>query len=603
MLFPKDTMTRELKDLSGIWRFKPDPANKGREEEWFKAPLPDTIPMPVPASYNDITQDAALRDHIGDVWYEQIFIVPRSWSGSRIMLWVGSACHHAVVWVNGVEAAKHKGGFLPFEADISDAVMYGAENRVTIVVNNVLDWQTLPPGRIKTFDDEKHPEGYRVQEYFHDFFNYAGLHRPVKLYRTSALYIKDITITADVQDGTGIVHYEVEGSLPEAEVRVRLLDEDGLEVAAGKGISGELHVEKARLWRPLQAYLYTFHAELMGPDGIAADHYQLQTGIRTVKVEGTRFLINGEPFYFKGFGKHEDSDIRGKGLDQAVNVKDMNLLRWMNANSFRTSHYPYAEELLDLADREGIVVIGEVPAVGFTFFNYNEKVYTPDKANDETLAHHLEVLTDLIARDKNHPSVVMWSLANEAANFQEEAVPYFRRLADTARRLDPHRPITIVQWPLPDKCKVSQFFDVICVNRYYSWYQDPGALELVEQQVEWELKGWFRRFGKPVIMSEYGADAIAGFHQDPPVMFTEEYQRELLIRYHHVFDRLDFVIGEHVWAFADFATKQGITRVGGNRKGVFTRQRQPKAAAHMLRSRWGEMGDYPEKSAGEPKEE
>lgn len=595
MLFPKDTLTREIKDLSGIWCFKPDPDNRGREENWQAQPLRDTILMPVPASYNDITQDAALRDHIGDVWYEQTFIVPRSWSGERIMLWVGSACHHAVVWVNGVEVAAHKGGFLPFEAEITEKVLPGQENRVTIVVNNVLDWQTLPPGRIRTFEDEKHPEGYRVQEYFHDFFNYAGLHRPVKLYRTATAYISDITVIPDVQGQTGIISYSVEVSAAEGGGRVRLLDEEGVEVAAGTGCSGTLRVENAKLWRPLKAYLYTLHVELVDADGQVTDHYPLQTGIRTVKVEGTRFLINGEPFYFKGFGKHEDSDIRGKGLDHAVNVKDFNLLRWINANSFRTSHYPYAEELLELADREGIVVIGEVPAVGFTFFNYKDKVYTPDQANDETLAHHQEVLCDLIARDKNHPSVVMWSLANEAATFQDEAVPYFRQLADTARRLNPQRPITIVQWPLPDKCKVAQFFDVICVNRYYSWYQDPGALELVEHQVEWELTNWYRRFGKPVIMTEYGADAIAGFHQDPPVMFTEEYQQELLTRYHNVFDRLDFVIGEHVWAFADFATKQGITRINGNKKGVFTRQRQPKAAARMSCSRWGEMGEYPGK--------
>lgn len=602
MLFPKDTITREIKNLSGIWRFKPDPGNKGREEQWFQEPLQDTISMPVPASYNDITQDVALRDHIGDVWYEQSFIIPRSWSGDRIVLWVGSACHHAIVWVNGLEVAAHKGGFLPFEADITNHVIPGKENRVTIVVNNVLNWQTLPPGRIKTFNDEKHPEGYKVQEYFHDFFNYAGLHRPVKLYRTSELYIHDITTTTDFQDRIGILHYSVECSRIEGEIRVRLLDEEGKEVSVAEGRSGALHVENAQPWKPMQAYLYTLHVELYSPHGEMVDHYQLQIGIRTIKVEGTRFLINGEPFYFKGFGKHEDSDIRGKGLDQAINVKDMNLLRWINANSFRTSHYPYAEELLDLADREGIVVIGEVPAVGFTFFNYNDRVYTPDKANDETLAHHLEVLTALIARDKNHPSVVMWSLANEAANFEDESVPYFSRLADTARRLDPHRPITIVQWPLPDKCKVSQFFDVICVNRYYSWYQDPGALELVEHQVKWELEGWFLNFGKPIIMSEYGAEAISGFHQDPPVMFTEEYQEELLNRYHRVFDRLDFVIGEHVWAFADFATKQGITRVGGNKKGVFTRQRQPKAAAHMLRSRWGNMYEYPAKAVDDPKE-
>lgn len=114
------------------------------------------------------------------------------------------------------------------------------------------------------------------------------------------------------------------------------------------------------------------------------------------------------------------------------------------------------------------------------------------------------------------------------------------------------------------------------MNRYYSWYQDPGALELVEHQVEWELMNWYRNFGKPVIMTEYGADAIAGFHQDPPVMFTEEYQEELLTRYHNVFDRLNFVIGEHVWAFADFATKQGITRINGNKKACSPASASPK---------------------------
>lgn len=593
MLFPKDTQTREVKDLSGVWRFKADRLNEGRERKWYEAPLQDTVPMPVPASYNDITQDAAVRDHIGDVWYEHTFTVPRSWSGDRIVLRVGSACHHAVVWVNGREAAAHKGGFLPFEADLSELVVCGGENRVTIVVNNVLTWQTLPPGRIKVFDDPKHPEGYRIQEYFHDFYNYAGLHRPVKLYRTPTVYIRDVTVTTDLEEDTGLVGYKVDVNGAGADVRVRLVDEEGRVAASGSGAQGVLRVEKARLWKPLQAYLYTLHVELEGQDGEPVDHYMLDVGIRTVKVEGDRFLINGEPFYFKGFGKHEDSDIRGKGLDHAINVKDFNLLKWLNANSFRTSHYPYAEEILDLADREGIVVIGEAPAVGFTFFNYNDKVYAPDKANEETLAHHLDVLNEMIARDKNRPSIVMWSVANEAATFQEEAVPYFKEVSDTARRLDPTRPVTIVQWSLPDKCKVAQFFDVICVNRYYSWYADPGCLDLVEHQVEWELTGWHRGFNKPVIMSEYGADAIAGFHQDPPVMFTEEYQCEMLERYHKVFDRLDFVIGEHVWAFADFATKQGTTRINGNKKGVFTRQRQPKAAAHMLRKRWEQSAIHP----------
>ena len=158
------------------------------------------------------------------------------------------------------------------------------------------------------------------------------------------------------------------------------------------------------------------------------------------------------------------------------------------------------------------------------------------------------------------------------------------------RRLDSERPVTIVQSGFPEDCRVAQFFDVVCVNRYYSWYSDPGHLELIELQLERELRGWYERFRQPVILSEYGADAIAGFYQDPPVMFSEDYQREFLKHCHNVLDRLDFIVGEHVWNFADFATKQGTTRVMGNRKGVFTRQRQPKAAAHLLRERWTSPG-------------
>ena len=180
----------------------------------------------------------------------------------------------------------------------------------------------------------------------------------------------------------------------------------------------------------------------------------------------------------------------------------------------------------------------------------------------------------------------MWCLANEAATHEDGAADYFRPVVDEARKADSTRPVTLVESALAGGCKVAGMFDVICVNRYYSWYYDPGHLDLIESQLAHELTDWHETFGKPVMMTEYGADAIAGFHQDPPVMFTEEYQCEMLRHYHNVFDRLGFLIGEHVWCFADFATKQGTIRVDGNRKGVFTRQRRPKAAAHLLRERW-----------------
>jgi beta-glucuronidase len=588
MLYPKDTSTRQTKSLDGLWQFKADLNNEGQSKGWHEKPLEDAIAMPVPASYNDLVQDAAIRDHIGDVWYETEMWVPQMWKGSRIVLRFGSAAHQAEVWVNGQKAMEHKGGFLPFEADISGQVRFDEPNRITVRANNILSWQTLPPGEIKTYEDPKHPEGFKIQEYHFDFFNYSGIQRPVVLYSTPAVHIADLAVTTDLKDGRGIVKYEVtaSGADEKSPIQVRLYDEKGVQVASGHSATGELVVEAPELWEPGRGYLYRLTAEITGADGSVTDQYTLSVGIRTVRMEKGRLLVNGKPVYLKGFGKHEDADLRGRGLDHAVNVKDFNLLKWIGANSFRTSHYPYSDELMDLADREGILVIDEVPAVGMNIWGSSTQLFCEERVNQASLDNHLSTIRELIARDKNHPCVIMWSVGNEAATFEDGAVPYFKALAEETRRLDSLRPVTLVQSSFPEDDKVAQFFDVICLNRYYSWYSDAGHLELIPLQLESELRGWHEKYGLSIIVTEYGADAIAGFHQDPPVMFSEEYQCEMINEYHKVFDRLDFVIGEHVWNFADFATKQGVTRIIGNRKGVFTRQRQPKAAAHLFRKRW-----------------
>jgi beta-glucuronidase len=243
---------------------------------------------------------------------------------------------------------------------------------------------------------------------------------------------------------------------------------------------------------------------------------------------------------------------------------------------------------MQLADRAGIVVIDEAPAVGMRSENPAAPTFSEERISSRTLKHHLQVMRELVQRDKNHPCVVMWSVANEPVLNEEKSGAYFSEVIAETRRLDPTRPITLVTGDVvsPEQCYPFQHVDVMCINRYHSWYSDPGHLELIELQVVNELTPWHAHYKKPLIVSEYGADTIAGFHAVPPVMFSEEYQCALLENFHRGFDRLDFVIGEHVWNFADFATKQGITRAVGNKKGVFTRQRQPKAAAHLLRQRW-----------------
>ena len=199
----------------------------------------------------------------------------------------------------------------------------------------------------------------------------------------------------------------------------QLRDEAGELVAEGTGARPSCGSPTPSLWQPGAAYLYDLTVDLVDGDDVV-DRYQLPVGIRTIRIDGHQFLINDEPFYFRGFGMHEDHTVRGKGHDPAEMVHDFALLHWIGANSFRTSHYPYAEEVLDHADRLGIVVIDETAAVGLNlgvgggFFIGGDRVtFSDDTVNDATQDVHRQAIRELVARDKNHPSVVLWCVANE----------------------------------------------------------------------------------------------------------------------------------------------------------------------------------------------
>jgi len=595
MLRHQDSATRDLRPLTGLWRFRPDPDGVGREERWYAGGLAGAIDMPVPASYNDIVPGRELRLHVGDVWYQRTARIPRGWADQRVVLRFDSATHRATVWVNETEVVFHEGGYTPFEADITGLVTPGEEFRITAAVDNRLTWESIPPGMV--VETEHGPR----QKYMHDFFNYAGLHRPVWLASTPTTYVSDVTVVPGV-DGdvtadsvTGTVDYTVEVEGPRADaaqVRVRLLDHSGTEVAQGEGAHCILRIEDVHLWGPGDGYQYDLAIEVVSGDEVV-DSYVQKVGVRTVEVRGHEFLINGKPFYFQGFGMHEDHLARGKGHDDTSMVNDFQILDWIGANSFRTSHYPYAEEVMDYADAHGIVVIDEVGAVGMNgsvaaVLGVNiDKVFSPDTVSEATRETHAQAIRELFARDKNRPSVVLWSIANEPESHTPESEDYFKPLFELARELDPHRPIGFVNvmYSTAETCRLAKYGDVIMINRYYGWYAQSGDLPLAEDALRAELALWAAQ-GKPILMTEYGADTVAGLHSLTGTMWTEEYQTEYLDMHHRVFDEFPELQGEHVWNFADFKTSLGIVRVDGNKKGAFTRDRRPKAAAHLLRRRW-----------------
>jgi beta-glucuronidase len=577
MLYPKMTESRMVFDLNGVWDFcLMDGEAKG-----------EIVPMPVPSSYNDIYTGRGFADHVGNLYYRRKFTVSSRMLEKRLFLRFGSVTHKAEVWLNGTCLGKHSGGFLPFSFEITETAIAG-ENELEVIVNNIVDETTLPAGRMVHQKFPGLPEEIHNLPNF-DFYNYSGIMRPVCLYTAPGSYIEDISIYGKMD---GSFYWDVKAN-GEGTVSVRLLDAAGNEVAAGEGFKGTGQIDQVQLWEPGHPVLYSLEVTLTGSDG-EKDTYTEVFGFREVSIRDCRIHLNGKPVYLKGFGKHEDSPVHGRGFDMAYNVKDIGLLKWIGANSFRTSHYPYCEEMLQLCDREGILVIDEAPAVGLNA-GFTATGLLGGNPNGtwklfKTAEHHRQVLRDMVQRDKNHPCVIIWSVANEPASQEDGAKEYFEPLLNLVRELDEQkRPATLVTYEgsNPVSCKVAEICDLLIINRYRGWYDTEGNLRGAAALLKDELEGFHKRCpDKPIMLGEYGADTIAGFHDINARIFSEEYQVDFLRAYGEVFDSLPYITGEHVWNFADFATAENIKRVGGNKKGVFTRDRSPKMAAHFLKERW-----------------
>ena len=538
MLYPEQNEARLKLSLDGTWAFA---LGSCVEDQFDPAkPLPDAQPIAVPASYNDQNdQTTALRRHYGWAWYQRKVTLPTFCAGQRVVLRFGSVTHTANVWLNGQLIAQHKGGFTPFEADVTALLHPGETVLLTVACDNRVNHSTLPVGNedgqlaffgsdnagIPSVEAAKRAAAPQNRPNF-DFFNYAGIHRPVWLYTTPKEYIEDVTVVPAV-DGTVQYAVKTTGSAP---VHVTVLDADGKAVASAEGAEGTITIPEVHLWepRPGTPYLYTLHITC------GADVYDQTFGVRSIEVRGTQVLLNGKPLYFKGFCKHEDFTAHGRGFDPVLNVKDVNLIHWANANAVRTSHYPYAEEFYDLCDREGILVMDETPAVGIG----GGAAVNPYK--EYPLAeHHRQVLAEMIHRDKNHPCVVLWSLGNEPdlEHFPQDAYDYWHPLYELAHQLDPqNRPVTLVCCQNDyTKDITTRTMDIVCINRYYGWYNLSGDMDAACYGLNQELDFWAEQH-KPVMMSEYGADTVAGLHTAGAEMFSEEFQVEFYRRLDAEFD-------------------------------------------------------------------
>lgn len=566
MLRPQHNGIRNVYDLSGIWELEV----KGRKR-----------PIAVPASWNEQYQDLCYEE--GPVVYKKSFYVPADFRGKKIRIYFGAVNTDCIVYVNGNKVAENHIGYLPFEADITDFTRFGEENILEVKVENHLKTGSFPAGKTPPKDLLiGSPDSFPATNF--DFFPYGGIIRNVNLEVCNLEKITDVSVdtsTSKPEKRLGIVKLNVKvsessiGKILEIELASKKKE---IEIVKDS-IDTEFKIENVRFWRLNAPYLYKLKLKIKDSEKLL-DDYELKIGIRTIEWDEKKLYLNKEPIFLKGFGKHEEFPILGQGTFYPMMIKDFSLLKWIGANSFRTSHYPYSEEWLDLADELGILVIDEAPHVGVTRYHYNPET--------EKLA--VDNVKRMIERDKNHPSVIMWSVANEPESNHPDAESFFKALYETAKQLDKTRPITLVSClDQPDartRDVALKYFDIVSINRYYGWYIFQGRIDEGLKALDKDVEELYQRHKKPVVVTEFGADAISGYHYDPPQMFSEEYQAELVEKTIKLLREKDFIVGIHVWAFADFKTPQNIRRPIYNHKGVFTRTREPKLTAHVLRKFW-----------------
>lgn len=584
-LFPQQNDCRNTLNISGIWKFKKDSLHVGEKEQWFNG-LKDFRSIAVPGSWNDQFTDS--RDYMDMVWYETESYIPSNWKGQSIFLRVGSAVYATKIWINGIPLGQHEGGHLPFAFEINSSIKWNAKNRITIQVENIMKTNRVPTGNVTQGSFQNFPASN------YDFFPYAGLNRPVWLYSVPAdASIRDVTVKTNFQGSTGVMNVKVEekGSVSKGKVIItgtNTVIETSITFKNGVALAS-IKIPNVRLWSTEDPYLYSVVVTL--GDGAIKDRYALETGVRTIAADDKHILLNGKPIFLKGFGKHEDFPIFGRGSAYPVIVKDFALLKWIGANSFRTSHYPYDEEYYNMADREGILIIDEIPAVGMFFNGDSTEV-------EQRQAQCRRYVEEVYNRDKNHPSVIMWCVANEPSpnaaigsssdDNKSEDLGYkcLSELIQKFKKVDDTR-LTIFVGVMMGPINWLSLSDVICVNRYWGWYTNTGDIKGGANILSKEIDRYHKKFQKPVMVTEFGADTYPGMHTEQPEMYTEELQVQFIKAYLDVADSKDFVTGMHVWNFADFKTSQNLIRFGGyNMKGVFTRDRKPKEAAYYLRSRW-----------------
>ncbi|MDB5230230.1 MAG: beta-glucuronidase [Chitinophagaceae bacterium] len=504
----------------------------------------------VPADWN--SQADKLEFYEGTVWYRQKFTLSRQ-QEKKYILYFGAVNYEAHVYLNGKKLGMHKGGFTPFQFDITDKIQNG-ENTVIVKADNSRKQDEIPT--VNT-----------------DWWNYGGITRDVFVAELPASYISDYKVQLAKADTTRLNGYVQLSDAKKNEKVIVLIPEAGIHTTVITDDSGRAvintGIKQLKLWSPQSPKLYK--VSLIHEQDTLND----MIGFRTIEVKGQNILLNGKSIFLSGISLHDENPMIPGRLRSQGDMRMM--LQWakeLNCNYVRLAHYPHNEEMIRLADEMGLLVWAEIPVY-----------WTISWENAGTYNNAQQQLTDLVMRDKNRASVIIWSAGNETPVSEQRNI-FMSKLVDHARALDNTRLVaaalevhrqgeeSFVNDPLGEKIDLASF------NEYAGWYWGGTPSEITKYSFN-------IKYNKPVIISEFGGDALAGFHADENTRWSEEYQAALYKNQFILLNKVPGLRGMTPWILCDFRSprrQQPYYQDYFNRKGLISETGKKKMAFDVLKT-------------------
>lgn len=502
---------REQISLCGSWDFKYE-----GDAAWGKIEVPKTWGW----------EGDSFTNYEGRARYKKEFTIPTSWNGKYIKLYFEAVNYRADIWLNGEYVGFHEGGYTPFWFDVSSKLIYGSLNEIEVLVKNLLSDLTVPDSRI-------------------GWMNYGGIHREVFLEASDKLNILSSRITTKISAASASINSILSIQNKYSEPRTFNLSVEIVDPHEGSSITGQnreltvssgdslevdfhLNISSPELWSPESPDLYLLQAAITA-DGLVLDSYQTTFGIREVKARSDGIYLNGEKIFIKGVNIHEFYPGMGFTENDSIRRKDVEMIRAANANMIRLSHYPQHPQLLDLADQEGLLVYEEVPAwqLGLPY-------------SDQKIESARRQLREMVQRDFNHPSIIIWGLANEIASDTEDGEKYIRKLLEETQSLDTTRLVSYASDRHVGQVDPGfRYVDLICINEYYgvAWHGDLSDLPVTLSRIRNSYPD------KPILITEFGSSS-----DWKPDTYLDIIQTHWSIFEQH----RDYIAGGILWVFNQY---------------------------------------------------